>query len=123
MCGDIGMRVLVCGGRKFDNSSLFFDTMMKYIGSSEPKHIVIIEGGAKGADRMAQSFADQNGCKRETFPAQWDKYGKSAGFIRNKQMLDEGKPDLVIAFPGGKGTTMMVDIAIKAGVQVVLVNE
>lgn len=117
------MRILVCGGRNFDNSKLFFDTMMEHVGQCMPEHITIIEGGARGADRMAQSFAKHNGCQLETYKANWDKYGKGAGYIRNKQMAVEGKPDLVIAFPGGKGTSSMIDIAIQQGIEVVLVNE
>jgi predicted Rossmann-fold nucleotide-binding protein len=53
------------------------------------------------------------------FPANWPKHGKGAGFIRNQQMLNEGKPDLMIAFPGGKGTADMIEKAIKAGIKVI----
>lgn len=47
----------------------------------------------------------------DAYPADWDTYGNRAGFIRNKQMLDEGKPHVVVAFPGGIGTRMMVGLA------------
>ena len=53
------------------------------------------------------------------FPAEWDKYGVSAGPIRNQKMIDEGKPDLVFAFPGGRGTTDMIRRAAVAGIRVV----
>jgi len=52
------------------------------------------------------------------FPADWGKYSKSAGYIRNKQMLAEGKPDLVVAFPGGKGTANMVKLAKLANIPI-----
>lgn len=84
-----------------------------------PTDIVIIEGGAKGVDSVAYDFAVVNYCQIKEYPADWDKYGKAAGFIRNKQMLDEGKPDLVIAFPGGKGTANMIKLARDAGVEVI----
>lgn len=87
-----------------------------------PSDICIIEGGAKGADSAAADWAVVNWTKLKTFKADWNKYGKSAGYRRNIQMLTEGKPDLVVAFPGGKGTAMMVDIAKKAGVKVLLVE-
>lgn len=87
-----------------------------------PSDIEIISGMASGADTAAIDWAVCNWCKTHEYPANWNLYGKSAGYIRNKQMLDEGKPDLVIAFPGGKGTKMMVDIARKAGVQVMEIN-
>src|SRR6266576_4571499 len=84
-----------------------------------PTDIVLIEGGATGVDSAAADFATINFCKLEVFPADWKKHGRSAGYIRNKQMLFEGKPDLVVAFPGGKGTAMMVDLANIAGIKVV----
>lgn len=89
-----------------------------------PSDLIIIEGGAKGVDETAQDWAITNFVKDcLTFKADWDKYGKSAGYIRNKQMLDEGKPDLVVAFPGGKGTKMMIDLAKKAGVEVIIYEQ
>ncbi len=84
-----------------------------------PTDITIIAGGATGVDRAAIDFAIINYCIWMEYPADWKKYGKAAGFIRNKQMLDEGKPDLVVAFPGGKGTAMMVTLANQAGVKVI----
>lgn len=110
------MRVLVCGGRGFDDPYLFFDTLDEIKSRGELDSI--ISGGARGADALAERYAEVEGIPITVYPAEWEKYGKSAGYVRNKQMLDEGKPDLVIAFPGGKGTAMMVDIARKAGVEV-----
>lgn len=87
-----------------------------------PSDIEIISGMATGVDSVAVDWAISNWCKWHEFPAEWDKYGKKAGYIRNKQMLEEGKPDLVIAFPGGRGTQMMVDLARKANVEVIVIN-
>lgn len=80
---------------------------------------VIIQGGAKGADRMARDFANANDIRCEQYDADWKAHGKAAGHIRNQQMLDEGKPDVVIAFPGGAGTADMVKRARAAGVEVI----
>ena len=117
------MRILICGGRDFDNLGLFNKAMQDVVNTfglnpREPfgSNHVIIEGGAKGADRMAGTFAEVHGWGLEVYPADWERYGKSAGPIRNKQMLEEGKPDLVIAFPGGRGTANMKRLAEKAGV-------
>lgn len=110
------MRVLVCGGRDFDDPGLLFKTL-------ENHHIEkLIEGGARGADRIARQYAYTMNIPKLTFEADWKKYGNSAGPIRNQQMIDEGKPDLVIAFPGGRGTADMVKRAIKAGVPVEIVS-
>lgn len=109
------MRVLVCGGRDYDN----FFHLSDYLDSlhKDTPITCIINGGAKGADSLSAKWADTNQINYTTIPAKWGKYGKSAGYKRNVEMLDE-KPDLVVAFKGGKGTAMMVDIAAKAGVKV-----
>jgi hypothetical protein len=126
-------RVLVCGGRKFQNWELLRDTLDNLCfergwthppdeyGNTLP-NVTIIEGGAKGADYLAADWAMINWTRLETYKADWEQYGRSAGYIRNKQMLEEGKPDLVVAFPGGVGTAMMVKIAREAGVEVIEVD-
>ena len=81
-------------------------------------HWFIISGGASGVDDIAIDWAVVNWCEFKEYPADWKKYKKAAGFRRNQQMLDEGRPDLVIAFPGGNGTAHMVKIAKDAGVPV-----
>lgn len=110
------LRVLVCGGREFSDAL----TLGSWLGGIDNKQGigVIIEGGARGADRMAREFAEWRGIPVETFNADWGKYPRAAGPIRNKQMLVEGKPDLVVAFPGGKGTANMIRQAKKAGIEV-----
>lgn len=114
------MRVLVCGSRDFDNEALLFCLLEGLFGSSCGQD-VIIEGEARGADRLAATWGDAHGIPVERYPADWDQYGKRAGYVRNQQMLDEGKPELVVAFYADqartKGTAMMVDIARKAGVE------
>lgn len=113
------MRVLVCGGRDYTDDQKVHKILMQYLKSD----LVIIQGDARGADGLARSWCKKMGVKCENYPADWDKYGKRAGYIRNVQMLNEGKPDLVIAFPGGKGTKMMVTIAEAANVEVIEVEE
>lgn len=120
------MRILVCGGRDFTDRQLMNDVLNKIVprtpedqyGNWLPAGVTIIHGKARGADIMADEWAVVNWCSIEEYPADWEKHGKAAGFIRNQQMLDEGKPDLVVAFPGGNGTADMVRRAKKAGVPV-----
>lgn len=109
-----GLRVLVCGGRKFFDAELVNHTL----DSLNISHL--IEGGAKGADKLAYTWAYYNlpAKDRSQYPAKWKEFGKGAGYIRNEQMLKEGKPDLVVAFPGNKGTEDMISKARKAGVKV-----
>jgi|SRR4249919_67606 len=141
------MRVLVCGGRDFGNISRHwtlgkptdledikkYNFILRYLDAKfvpydeqtedpstwlPPSDLVIISGAATGVDKAAIDWAIVNWCMFEEYPADWDKHGKAAGHIRNKQMLEEGKPDLVIAFPGGRGTANMIQQAKKANVPV-----
>lgn len=112
------MRVLVCGSRDFNDWVLLEEVLNNYEIS------VLIEGEARGADRLARAYAEKHGVDVLPFPAQWDKHGKAAGPIRNAQMLREGQPELVLAFRGSnsRGTQNMIDQARKAGVEVVVID-
>jgi YspA, cpYpsA-related SLOG family len=109
------MRVLVCGGRDFSDGPKLVSTLHSLFLMPND---VIIHGNAPGADWMANAWAREHDIAVRVFPADWKKYGRAAGPIRNQQMLDEGKPHLVIAFPGGKGTADMVARAKRAGIEV-----
>lgn len=115
------IRVLVCGGRDFDDAL----TLGSWLGGIHKQRgiAVLIEGGARGADYMARKFAEWASIPVETYPADWQQHGKAAGPIRNRAMLTEGKPDLVVAFPGGRGTANMIEQARKAGVEVLEIKE
>lgn len=137
------MRILVCGGRDFGDvrdrtrpdfvkkldEALFCmwfldriaEQYSRYYNPDDnwlPADITIISGGAPGADDRAIDWAASNWTPVEVYKANWNTYGKAAGMIRNKQMLEEGKPDLVIAFPGGRGTANMIKLAREAGIEV-----
>lgn len=126
------MRVLICGGRKFNDRGLFAKTMEEYVSKQSeyysdcdnwlPSDIHIISGGARGADTMAVDWAIVNWTTFTEYKADWKKYKNRAGPIRNQQMLYEGKPDLVIAFPGKRGTADMVRRAKRAGIKVIEVT-
>lgn len=109
------MRVIVCGGRDFADRELLFDILDEL--HRDLKFAVVIEGGAKGADRFAREWAKEKHIKVETFEADWMLHGASAGVIRNQQMIDDGNPHLVVAFYGGKGTADMVRRAKRAGIK------
>ena len=102
-------RILVCGGRDYKDQEKVFDVLDKALDAFKEVHI--IEGGATGADTFAKEWAESRSILYDEYPADWNKYYKRAGYIRNVQMLNEGKPDLVIAFPGDVGTKMMTDLA------------
>lgn len=106
-------RVLVCGGRCFDDR----DAVRRALEALRPT--LVITGGADGADLLADEAAARAGIARVVFPANWVGEGRAAGGARNQRMLDEGRPDLVVAFPGTSGTADMIRRARKAGVPVI----
>lgn len=110
------MKILVCGGRDFDDRGLLEEELTYLM--CEHEITAIIHGAARGADSLAGEFARDYLIQEIRFPADWKKDGKAAGPIRNQRMLDEGKPDFVVAFPGGTGTADMVKRAMAAGIKV-----
>ena len=115
------MKVLVCGGRDFQDEALLRATLDELHSSYRFK--LLITGGARGADALANAWAVHRGIKNIIYVADWVNHGPAAGPIRNKRMLEGSQPDLVVAFPGGAGTTHMIGIAEKAGVDVYRVLE
>lgn len=136
------MIILVTGGRNFGNlrnhdngpitdadlirSRLAERTLLRQtlddLHATHPISMVL-QGGAKGADRCAQEWASQRGVKSKAYFAHWVRHGKAAGPMRNQLMLEEGRPDMVIAFAGGRGTADMVERTVSAqqrGVRVIL---
>ena len=105
------LKVIVCGGREFDNYELVLAVLWSLnIG-------VVIQGAARGADTLAAKAARGLGIEVIACPAEWKAHPRSAGPIRNREMLKH-KPDAVIAFEGGNGTADMVEAADAAGVAV-----
>jgi hypothetical protein len=109
------VRILVCGGRDFHD----FWAVDNILSVYKPRLTWIIHGAAAGADALANEWAADNEIPTIRFPADWGRHGRSAGPIRNQQMIDEGKPDLVIALPGRRGTADMKARARKAGIAVI----
>lgn len=114
------MRAIICGGRKFEDRVGGF-AFLNEIHSGTPISFVI-EGGAVGGDRIGREWAIKNNIPYYTYEPDWDGLGPKAGPLRNKQMLVEGKPDVVLALPGAKGTAHMVRIAEEANVKVIALN-
>lgn len=106
---NINMRVIVCGGRDFEDVE-FVIHYLNHVHNWNPITCVIA-GAARGVDTFAELWADEMGIPKEVYPADWDKHGKSAGPIRNQEMLDKSNPDMIMAFPGGRGTAHMFKIA------------
>jgi len=113
------MKVLVCGGRAYSDKARVFEVLDKL----QPRPTLIIHGNARGADALAQLWAESRKVVFRKFNAKWKLYGPAAGSIRNREMLLKGEPNLVVAFPGGKGTADMVGAAAVCKVPVLIVDQ
>lgn len=127
------IRVLVCGGRWFGkNRSEDGRYILSGINQREVDWLwctldtmhrayvftALIHGAAPGADTLAEKWALEMEVPVFGFPADWKKHKRAAGPIRNKRMIDEGKPHMVIAFPGSDGTENMMRQARLAGIAI-----
>lgn len=113
------MRVLVCGGRDFGDVD-FVNNTLDQMHMLDGPITQVISGGASGADELGHQWALLREVPSQQYFADWEHEGHAAGPIRNLRMLNEGKPDLIMAFPGGRGTADMVRKAKAADVRVII---
>lgn len=108
-------RVIIAGGRDFNDYQLL-KTKMDSLLRNKSK-VIIVSGGARGADSLGERYAKERGLEITKYPADWDRYGKSAGYRRNEQMAQNA--DALVAFWDGqsKGTAHMIQIGQSKGLQ------
>ena len=117
------MNIAIVGSRGFTEYSLLSSTILSFL---KEQNILdkptIISGGAKGADTLAEQFADENDFPKQIFKADWDRYGKAAGYIRNVEIIKAC--DVCFAFWDGqsKGTKMDIDLCKEAHKPCFVVN-
>ena len=113
--------VIIAGTRTFNDYEFLKERCSFFLKNKKPSEIQIISGGARGADSLGERFAEEKGYALRLMPADWDRYGKSAGYIRNTEMADVA--DALIAFWDGKsrGTMHMINIARERGLVVRIV--
>lgn len=107
------LKLMVCGSRTITNRTLIFTNIDKFISENPDKKIIIIEGEARGVDSIAKDYALINHLDIMSFPANWSKYGRSAGMIRNEEMVKVC--DFCLIFWDGKshGTKNDIDLCEK----------
>lgn len=115
-------RVIVAGSRDFCDYELMKSKLDKLLARYDPQDLTIVCGEARGADSLGKRYAEERGISVKSFPAEWERYGKSAGYKRNVQMAENA--DALVAFWDGKsrGTRHMIDIAIDHGLQVRIIR-
>ena len=113
-------KVIVAGGRDFSDYDLLKSKLDNLLVDRDP--VEIVSGTARGADKLGEFYAKRTQLAVALFPANWDLYGKSAGYRRNEEMAEYA--DALVAFWDGKsrGTKHMIDLANKSGIQVRVVN-
>lgn len=123
--GDV--RIIVAGSRTFSDYPLLTQTISSYLkDKSSNREIQFISGTARGADFLGEQFARENGYEVRRFPAQWDIYGKSAGYRRNAEMAKYAAKGngILFAFWDGesRGTMHMINLAKSEGLEVHVVK-
>jgi len=116
-------KVIVAGGRDFADYDLLKSKLDNFLVDRYKYGLVeIVSGTARGADKLGEFYAKRSQLALALFPADWDLYGKSAGYKRNAQMADYA--DALVAFWDGKsrGTMHMINLAKSAGLHVRVVN-
>ena len=122
LCARLG--ILVCGGRHFSDYDLLEKTINDAIGASECNGLEIVSGHCVGADRLSELYAEKHNASVKMFSAEWEKYGKCAGSIRNKQMVDyisrfENKIAIAFTSANTKGMRNTIALAKKANICVI----
>lgn len=120
------MIIIACGGRDYTGiyNKMRVNKALNLLHTQKGVEL-LIHGAARGADSLAEEWAKVRGIETEAFPAEWEKYGKAAGYLRNKAMLIRlmdreflGREIGVVAFPGGTGTANMIQQTEEAGLLV-----
>ena len=117
------VKIIIAGSRSFETYPLLANTSDALKARLEKKKSVeIVSGGARGADRLGEKYARSRGYALKIFPANWDFYGKRAGYIRNAEMAEYA--DCLVAFWDcqSRGTQHMINLAIQKGLKVCCVN-
>ena len=110
-------RVIIAGSRDFDDYDLLKHTMDRLLVNISDE-VVVVCGMARGADTLGEKYAKSKGYRVNYFPANWEEYGKSAGYKRNEQMAQNA--DALVAFWDGesRGTRHMIELAKKYDLRV-----
>ena len=116
-------RVIIAGGREYNNYDFLRERCDFYLQNKfNEEDVIIVSGHAKGADALGERYAQERGLACEQYPADWEKYGRGAGPIRNEQMANVA--NALIAFWDGqsRGTANMINLAMSKGLKVAVVN-
>lgn len=118
----IKLRVIIAGSRGFSDYYLLKKKMIHFLSRYKPEEIEIVSGGANGADKLGERFAEEYGCLVKQFIPDWDTFGKRAGYMRNWDMAKYADACVVYWDSRSKGTKHMIDLAIREGLMLKIVK-
>ena len=113
------MRTIIAGSRTFND----YKKMKSCMKQIDWIPSIILSGTARGADRLGEKWAKENGISIEKYPAEWDKYGRRAGYVRNSAMAQNA--EALVAFWDGRsrGTKHMITLAKKKGLKMAIFGD
>ena len=117
------MKLIIAGSRTFNDYQLMCDKLDWLLQNQD--NVSVVYGEAKGADALGRKYGEERGCEILSYPADWDKYGKQAGYIRNEQMATAADACVVFWDGKSKGSKHMIDTMRKLNkpVKVILFRE
>ena len=115
-------KVIVAGSRNFNNYKLLESEIVKFIKPVGLNEVEIVSGTARGADKLGEKFAKEKGCVLQQFLADWNTYGKSAGYRRNADMAKYADACVVFWDGKSKGTKHMIDLAKKSNIELKVIR-
>ncbi len=116
--GITSLRLAVVGSRSCEDYEMV-SGFLKNFNNQKP---IIVSGGAKGVDSLAERFADENELKKKIYKADWSKYGRAAGPVRNQQIVENSDAMIAFATRDSNGTKNSVKLAVKKGIPVLVVT-
>lgn len=112
------MKTIIAGSRNYDS---YNDFLLSMCGVEDLDVTEVVSGGCRGVDKLGERWARVEGLPVKTFPADWEKHGKAAGPIRNKQMAEYANALIAFWDSKSRGTKSMIDLAKKNGLKVIIV--
>lgn len=104
-------KVIIAGGRDFENYNQLKEACDFYLQNKRKEGVEIVSGGANGADKLGERYAKERGYPIKEFPADWTKYHKAAGPIRNRHMAEYANALIAFWDGGSRGTKNMIEEA------------
>lgn len=118
----IDFEVIIAGSRDFGDYELLKEKCDYYLSNLDKCNIVIVSGAARGADKLGEKYAKERGYRIDSHPADWNTYGKAAGYIRNKEMVDIASAAICFWDGESKGTKHTIDLCREKGIPVKVVK-